>query len=495
MKRKTEKKGSSVNICFDSVVATRGTSTLCIDDWEIEKETSWGVFSAEGDIGSLLGDLLCGELALSSGSLDRNGLKIAQVSLSEQQRLLDIELSKDDTDFMDRIDQGTTVYSLIFERCQCAEITQTLITELDLVHLQNSGFRVLSTGETRRVMLARALATKPDLVLLDNPFTGLDIEHRAALAQYLHTLSRSVQMLITFSRESDIPDWLDCVALFNAGKLDSTMDKKSWDTHPIIEQIASQSNQQSDEMMALIRRHQHDSHFENPIFELKNGNVEYTDKKIFTGLDWRIDKGQHWQVKGPNGCGKSTLLGLIFGDHPQCYSNDIHIFGKKRGSGESIWEIKQHIGMVSSALHLQYRVNCTALEVIISGFYDSIGVYSQPTKKEVEIAKEWLDILHMNQYKKTSFRQLEYGQQRLLLIARAIVKQPTLLILDEPYQGLDFLGRRLVKNTLELIARENLSQLLYVSHYQEDRLESIKNELEFIFDEQSQCYRAKLSKS
>jgi molybdate transport system ATP-binding protein len=296
-------------------------------------------------------------------------------------------------------------------------------------------------------------------------------------------------MLISFSRESDMPDWIERIALFNAGKLDSTMDKQSWDLHPVIAQIKSQSEKQSEEMMTLIRQHQHSTHFDNPIFELKNGKVEYTEKTIFTDLNWRIDKGQHWQVKGPNGCGKSTLLGLIFGDHPQCYSNDIQIFGKKRGTGETIWEIKQYIGMVSSALHLQYRVNCSALEVILSGFYDSIGLYSKPSKKELNIAKEWLTILHMEQYEKTSFKQLEYGQQRLLLIARAIVKQPTLLILDEPYQGLDYLGRVLVKNTLELVAKENLSQLLYVSHYKEDGLESIQNYLEFRFDEQTQCYK------
>ncbi|MCS0287490.1 molybdate ABC transporter ATP-binding protein ModF [Vibrio alginolyticus] len=484
-----------MTIHFRQLAAKRNTTHLFIDDWKINTQQSWGIFSADGDIGSLLGDLICDEMSPNSGEIELNGLSVAQVSLSEQQRLLERELEKDDTDFLDRIDQGSTVYSLILEQSQDTNLTEQLINDLDLSHLKDSGFRVLSTGETRRVMLARALATQPDLVLLDNPFTGLDIAHRAALARYLHSLSQNVQLLVTFSRESDMPEWINSIALFSAGKLDSTMDKSSWDNHPIIGQIKSQSEQQSEEMMSLIRQHQHSTPFNNPIFELKNGAVEYTDKKIFTGLNWRIDKGQHWQVKGPNGCGKSTLLGLIFGDHPQCYSNDIDIFGKKRGTGETIWEIKQHIGMVSSALHLQYRVNCSALEVILSGFYDSIGLYNQPTRKEMNIANEWLDILHMSQYKKTSFKQLEYGQQRLLLIARAIVKQPTLLILDEPYQGLDFLGRRLVKNTLELIARENLSQLLYVSHYQEDRLDSIKNELEFVFDENAQCYRANVYQS
>ncbi|MCR9485118.1 molybdate ABC transporter ATP-binding protein ModF [Vibrio alginolyticus] len=484
-----------MTIHFRQLAAKRNTTHLFIDDWKINTQQSWGIFSADGDIGSLLGDLICDEISPNSGEIELNGLSVAQVSLSEQQRLLERELEKDDTDFLDRIDQGSTVYSLILEQSQDTNLTEQLVNDLGLSHLRDSGFRVLSTGETRRVMLARALATQPDLVLLDNPFTGLDIAHRAALARYLHSLSQNVQLLITFSRESDMPEWINSIALFSAGKLDSTMDKSSWDNHPIIGQIKSQSKQQSEEMMSLIRQHQHSTPFNNPIFELKNGTVEYTDKKIFTDLNWRIDKGQHWQVKGPNGCGKSTLLGLIFGDHPQCYSNDIDIFGKKRGTGETIWEIKQHIGMVSSALHLQYRVNCSALEVILSGFYDSIGLYNQPTRKEMNIANEWLDILHMSQYKKTSFKQLEYGQQRLLLIARAIVKQPTLLILDEPYQGLDFLGRRLVKNTLELIARENLSQLLYVSHYQEDRLDSIKNELEFVFDENAQCYRANVYQS
>lgn len=478
-----------MDIIFEQLQADAATFSLTIDDWIIKDKQSWGIFSTEGDIGSLLGNLLCGELLDFSGCLTGNGGNIAQVSLSEQQRLLAAELANDDSEFMDRMDMGSTVYSLIYQQCKDKVLTAKLIDDLDLQALQESGFKMLSTGETRRLMLARALAIQPEFLILDEPYAGLDIAHRKALADYLVVLSRTVQMLVVVSREEEMPEWVNKVALFSQGKLDSVMEKSNWDHHPVIEQIKAQSESQSEEMMALIRSHRHSSSFDNPIFELKNGKVAYTDKTIFTDVNWRIDKGQHWQVKGPNGCGKSTLLGLIFGDHPQCYSNDIQIFGRQRGSGETIWDIKKNIGMVSSALHLQYRVNCNALDVILSGFYDSIGLYQKPTLREQEIAKEWLDILHMSQFATTTFKQLEYGQQRLLLIARAIVKQPTLLILDEPYQGLDYLGRRLVKNTLELIAKENLSQLLYVSHYQEDSLESIQNYLNFIPNKGNQSYQ------
>jgi molybdate transport system ATP-binding protein len=482
-----------MQIEMNQLTIERRLRSLSIGHWTIRPQQSWGVFSSEGDIGSLLGALICGEFTLDKECFNASSTRVAQVSLLEQQRLLDEELAKEETDFIDRIDTGTSVEQLIFRQCNDHELTQKLLGELDLEHLVQSGFRVLSTGETRRVMLARALATKPEFIVLDNPFVGLDVAHRQSLAQYLQTLAQRVQMIVTFNREEDIPDWIEHIALFNHGALDSTMDRQQWDSHPVINQLKAQSQAHSEQMMDLIRSHQHNSEFQNPIFELKNGKVAYTDKTIFDELNWRIDRGEHWQIKGPNGCGKSTLLGLIFGDHPQCYSNDIHIFGNKRGSGETIWEIKQNIGMVSSALHLQYRVSCSALEVILSGFYDSIGLYQQPSKKEQLVAREWLQMLHMDGLANTSFKQLDYSQQRLLLIARALVKQPALLILDEPYQGLDYLGRRLVKNTLELIAREHLSQLLYVSHYEGDSLDSIKNALEFVFDDSAQCYKAKVT--
>lgn len=482
-----------MDINFKQVEFSTSRYLVEIPHWQIQSRQSWALFSTEGDIGSVLGDLLCGESKPEQGEITGVTESVSQVSLIEQQRLLEIELSLDDTDFLDRIDTGTTVEILIKQACSSEDYAEKLIADLDLGSLRNSGFRILSTGETRRVMLARALASRPSLLVLDEPYAGLDIEHRAQLEKFLHVLSQQVQLLLIVSREDEIADWVDYIALFDQGKLIEQMDRESWLCHPVITQLKSQSKKQSEQMVDLLHKHQHVSTFPDPIFELSNGRVAYTDKVIFSQLNWRINSGEHWQIRGPNGCGKSTLLGLIFGDHPQCYSNQIEIFGNKRGSGETIWDIKQNIGMVSSALHLQYRVNCSALEVVISGYYDSIGLYSQPSKREINIANEWLTILHMEAHAKTPFKQLDYGQQRLLLIARALVKQPALLILDEPYQGLDYLGRRLVMNTLEIIAKENLSQLLYVSHYQEDSLQGMTNYLDFVKHEESEEYRVEIS--
>ena len=258
-----------MKIKFEHLKADTTSVTLDIDNWVIEKQQSWGVFSIEGDIGSLLGDLLSDEVCASSGRILKNSGHIAQVSLAEQQRLLEQEIANDDSDFLDRIDTGSTVYALVYQQCEDEDLTLQLMQELDLNHLQDSGFRVLSSGETRRLMLARALATQPDFLVLDEPFAGLDLAHRKSLGQYLTKLSQSMQMLVIVSREEEVPEWIEKIALFGQGRLDSLMDKSAWDAHPVIAQIRSQSEKQSEQMLELIRRHRHSSPFDNPIFCLK----------------------------------------------------------------------------------------------------------------------------------------------------------------------------------------------------------------------------------
>lgn len=456
--------------------------------WQIKRGEHWAIFETQDKVGTIIADLLCGELIPSHGSVEIGQQRIEQVSLLSLQRLLDIEDANDDTDFLDQIDFGSTVHTLVYQHATNDRVAEQLLQDLNLLHLRERGIKQLSTGETRRLMIAIALSKSPSLLVLHDPFSGLDVQHRKLLSQYLFSLSMHVQMIIITSRQDEVPSWIDHIALFDAGTLTQQLSYQEWQSHPVLAQLKAQSAKQSLDWLDLIRRHKQQHQFSDPLVSISNGKVEYVDGKIFTGVNWQIKRGEHWQIRGPNGCGKSTLLGLIFGDHPQCYSNDIQIYGMQRGSGETVWDIKKHTGMVSSALHAQYKVNCSALEVVLSGFYDSIGLYNKPSKQQIQVAQEWLTILHLQHVAQQGFRSFAYSQQRLLLIARAIIKQPCLLIVDEPYQGLDFLGRQLVMNTLDMIARENLSQLLYVSHHNEDTLPSVNHFADFEYNQEQGCY-------
>ncbi|MDW6002714.1 ATP-binding cassette domain-containing protein [Vibrio mangrovi] len=455
---------------------------LEISHWELRPSEHWGVFIAHAHSSELLVRIFSGALTGGHDAVTEKPDVVGIVSLSEQQRLLEYEIARDETDFQDHIDYGSSVENLLLEAgCSVHEL-QELLELTDLTGLRTRGFRQLSTGETRRLMLARALATHPELLVLHEPYSGLDVEHRQRLTTCLNDLAEQIQLVVITSREDELPACLTHIALFDERQLSQTITITEWRQHPILEQLTALTDTKQEVWLALSRQYETGMSVPDPRVTMNQVKVEYTDGLIFRDLCWEIKANQHWQIRGPNGCGKSTLLGLILGDHPQCYCNDITVLGMRRGSGESIWDIKRHIGIVSSSLHLQYRVSCTVLDVLLSGFFDSIGLYEKPSAKQLHIARDWLNALEMSQYEQHGFRQLDYGQQRLLLIVRALIKHPVLLILDEPYQGLDYLNRRLVMTVLNRLAEANMTQLLYVSHYEEDRLSAIHNYVDFVAD-------------
>lgn len=457
---------------------------LKLKNWHLSRDQHWAVFGHNGSGKSLLGAWLAGEIQAENEIVENRPTRVALVSLARQQDMLEVALACDESDFMDRQDFGFTVQDYLQKITSNTKSIAQAVQDCDLHHLLNQPFRLLSTGESRRLILAMALLEKPELLILDEPFAGLDFEHQQQLHQLLERVSTQSQLLLICSRDEELPTPVQHIALLDETGLAATMSKTQWLQHPERKRQNRLAEQQATQIVAELSRVDQESQAEVdstvPRFKIRSGSVSYSGETIFSGLNWQIDADQHWQIRGPNGCGKSTLLNMIFGDHPQCYSNDIQLFGHQRGTGESIWQIKQNMGMVSSAFHLQYRVNCTALEVVISGLYDSIGIYQQPTKTEIEKAKLWLQLFAMSELATTSFKSLSYGQQRLLLIARALIKRPKLLLLDEPCQGLDFLQRQTVLQALELIAKHNLSQLVYVTHHQEDALPSIKHGLDFV---------------
>ena len=198
---------------------------------------------------------------------------------------------------------------------------------------------------------------------------------------------------------------------------------------------------------------------------MKNVTIRYEGTTVLEDVSWTVKTGENWAILGPNGCGKTTLLNLITGDHPQAYANEIYLFGKRRGSGESIWEIKRRTGLISSELQIRYRKPITAFEVVLSGFFDSVGLYRDYTTEQKETAEHWMEILGIADKSDRVFNHLSYGEQRMQLLARAMVKIPQILILDEPCQGLDRTNRRRILDAIEVVGHQSETNIIYVTHY------------------------------
>ena len=215
----------------------------------------------------------------------------------------------------------------------------------------------------------------------------------------------------------------------------------------------------------------------DPILELDKVTVRRGMGIDLQDFSLQIKSGECVILHGENGAGKSTLLGLITGDCMQCFSNDVTVFGHRRGSGESVWDIKRQLGLVSNDLHRRYTVRCDVLSVVCSGFFDSIGLYDTPTEPQIRLGREWLRAVDMADQAETPFQSLSYGEQRLVLIARALVKSPLLLVLDEPTQGLDELNRERILGFMSAIEARRHSTLLFVSHRQDEFLPLFKQHI------------------
>ena len=443
-------------------------------NWTVEPSQHWVITGTNGAGKSALAAVLAGAGDIIGGEILGLPGNVGIVSFEAQAALIEAELKKDDADIMDVISVGTPVHEVLFDDCEDIELAKQLAVKFELDALLDHSFRTLSTGETRKVMLIRALACKPDLLVLDEPFDGLDANSLAMLQEHLQTLIETTPMVMVLNRFDEFPAFVTDIACVDKGKLEHLVnrdDKQAFrDLYNLLHlkttDLLVPEADSTSELPPLKA--------EDPLVRLNNITVKYDDKKVIDGLDWTIQPNQHWQLSGPNGSGKTCLLSLIVGDHPQCYVNDIFVFGFQRGSGESIWQIKQYIGYVSTALQWEYRVGTSVRNVIISGFYDSIGLYSKSTGEQGKIADKWLALLGMSDRADQSFNKMSFGDQRLLLIARAMVKHPPLLILDEPCLGLDGMNRQLVLALIEKICAQSETSVLYVNHHPEDQIDGIE---------------------
>ena len=453
------------------------TFSLVAIDWKIEAGEIWAITGTNGSGKSSLAATLAGNGEITNGFIRDLPARTALVSLEAQAELIERERLRDDSDITDKINAGTPVRELLDEVSVDPELLARLIEVFRFSALLYRGFRKLSTGETRKVLITRALTSQPDLLILDEPFAGLDVDTVPLVRNILDELSNKIKMVLVFNRFDEIPEFVSHIAFLVDGRLEHRVGTKETEVIADLTQLWQLKREDIEIPKADPGDRPPMLDISDPLVQIKNASISYGNNIVFENLDWCIEPGQHWQLTGPNGSGKTCLLNLITGDHPQCYNNDIFVFGYQRGSGESIWDIKRHIGFVSTALQWEYRVSISIKNVIISGFYDSIGLYQKASDKQKEIALNWLQLLGLEDWSDQPFNQLSYGDRRLLLIARAMVKHPHMLILDEPCMGLDDLNRQLVLALIEKICAGKETTVIYVNHHAEDKIEGIRHML------------------
>lgn len=344
------------------------------------------------------------------------------------------------------------------------------ISALNLQHLRDKQVIKLSNGETKRLMIAAALLKNPTLLLLDNPLTGLDVATRQYFNLLLREVSASGITLVMATSAHEIPDVIDNVAVLADGSISKSLSKADFlanlSTQP------DKPNIDAAALAALIQTNAQPLTY-NQIVRMRDVVIRYGDKTILNHIDWHIAPGDRWALLGANGAGKSTLLSLINGDNPQAYANDIVLFDRKRGSGESIWDIKSKIGFVSPELYQYFPTDNSCLQVIESGFYDTLGLFRQSSPAKATLALNWMKALEIDKYARVLLKNIPASAQRLCLLARALIKNPALLIFDEPCQGLDDHQQLHFKTVVDTICSISQVTLIYVTHYQHEIPDSV----------------------
>lgn len=461
--------------------------------WQMACREQWAILGPNGAGKTLLGRVLLGQVPLLEGEFDfplaEQEPDIQMVSFESQQQML----AGDEAYYQARweasaeglkctVDQWLSRAQVLtinpFEVLPPEEMPglykrhrQQVVAQLELRPLLNRQLHQLSNGETRKVLLARALLRQPDLLILDDPFSGLDIKSRLRLRKILSKLIMvGVPLLLIARRREELPRGITHVLVLRAGKVVAKGTRRKVLTLPVVKKLYSNPKSLTPIPKKVLapEKNRFASEPRVPLLQMTDVSVQYGHKKILNHFTWTMRRKEQWVLLGPNGAGKSTLISLILGDNPKVYANDIYHFGRRLGSDLSVWELRSLLGYVSPELQAYHPAHVTVREVVTSGLFDTIGLYHQPNVAQRRQVGKCLKEFELLAGADEMFGSLSAGLQRMALLARAIIKHPPLLLLDEPCQGLDAHNRHRVLAMIELLGRKPGCQFLFVTHQKDE---------------------------
>lgn len=349
-----------------------------------------------------------------------------------------------------------------------------LLREIGIAEHLDKPVNLLSSGELRRMQLARMLVSCPQVLIVDNPYIGLDKAARAMLTKVLARLAERLTLVLVVCRREDIPPFVHRMVYMHERRVSGIVPVERY------EELEAACVKAATEIRLPESVEQAARQTAAEVVDFRHITIRYGERTILRDLDWIVRQGEHWALTGENGAGKSTLLSLVCADNPQAYACDIRLFGYRRGRGESIWDIKKHIGYVSPEIFSTYKKNLPALDIVASGLHDTIGLYKKPTDEERALCAEWLRAFAAGHLAEKNYLQLSNGEQRLILLIRAFVKNPDLLILDEPFHGLDSPSRQRARALIDRFMERSGKTLIMVTHYEEELPECIDHHLTLV---------------
>lgn len=456
-------------VCRNKAVALNAPVNLSIQPGE-----QVAIVGRNGAGKSLLVDILTGKSLLASGSVEISRDSIKQVAFRDSYGSADTNYY-----YQQRWNQteqdDVPIVSELLGKMSNETLQKELLALFELQPMLYKKIILLSSGELRKFQLTKALLSAPRLLILDNPFIGLDVSTRSLLLRILKQLvsSQRVQLILVSSRLDDIPEFITHVVRVEKKRVLEKQTRQAY-----LDGLKMQYDDFSELRERIVSLPDNNEPWMgDEVIKLNNVIIRYDERTILNQLNWQVNRGEKWALMGDNGSGKSTLLSLVCADNPQGYAQDIWLFGRKRGSGESIWEIKKRIGYVSPEMHRAYQKNLPAIEIVASGLHDSIGLYKRPRPEQMDTCLWWMEVMGVNHLYNQPFLTLSSGEQRLCLLARAFVKDPQLLILDEPLHGLDSYNRHRVRQIIESFACRKDKTIIMVTHYEEELPICIKQRL------------------